>query len=83
VEDDDDDEDDYYADDKFVYEDVAEDPSSEDPEQKFLKEHAKRAACEANQEDQEELKSNQISDETPSEQGHVHRIRQSRKKSQS
>ena len=35
--DDDDDDEDYYADDKFVYEDEAEIPSSEDPEQKFLK----------------------------------------------
>ena len=34
----------YYADDKFVYEDVAEDRSSEDPEQKFLKDYAERTA---------------------------------------
>ena len=38
------DEDEYYADDKFVYEDVAEDPSSEDAEQKFLKHHAEMTA---------------------------------------
>lgn len=41
--------DDYYADDKFVYEDVAEDPSSEDPEQKFLKQHAHNAKIKQNQ----------------------------------
>lgn len=40
----DDEEDDYYADDKFVYEDVVEDRSSEDPEQKFLKQHAQKTA---------------------------------------
>ena len=45
-----DDSEDYYADDKFVYEDIGEDPSSDDPEQKFLKEHAlktaRRSGCE-------------------------------------
>ena len=39
-----DDDEEYYADDKFVYEDVAEDLSCEDPEQKFLKEHAEKTA---------------------------------------
>lgn len=39
-----DDSEDYYADDKFVYEDIGEDPSSDDPEQKFLKEHALKTA---------------------------------------
>ena len=39
--------DDYYADDKFIYEDTVEDPSSEDPEQKFLKEHAERTALQS------------------------------------
>ena len=48
----DEEDDDYYADDKFVYEDVAEDPSSEDPEQKFLKQHAHN----------EKIKQNQIAD---------------------
>lgn len=37
-------EEDYYADDKFVYEDVADQPSSEDPEQQFLKKHAEETA---------------------------------------
>ena len=40
------DEEDYYAEDKFVYEDIAQDgdASSDDPEHQFLKQHAERTA---------------------------------------
>jgi len=43
----DDEEEDYFVDDKFVYEDIPEDHSSDDPENKFLKEHAERTARES------------------------------------
>ena len=39
------DDDDYYADEKFVYDDVNEDPSSDDPELKFLKEQEAQSAA--------------------------------------